>query len=391
MILRTSSRGRGHGPGRTRHIRHSQHLQHPPLPRGGRAVARLLGRVLEPPAPRAGGDEARPAGRLPRRRRSAHQMSDDRQGRRLPGAARAAAGLRRSLALAVERLLPETGVATAPDGKDELEQAMARSRDWEEAVEIALADINRVKALIVSARPGYGLTAACDIPDLVALLREEMERQVRAFEVLTRPQLARLSTGPLAKTGYTRLPADRINKAVIEALAPGAMKELPAGYLDIFGPRVRFWRGYAFDTGRRPEGYDQLVGVIGLREAPDEALWKLLRRGSALAVKIHLALWGRTHLESAGAGTYATKRTPLLTDYVNTTLARLCDDVGLKRKKGSHKRESREAVAGLLRLLTSLELICVYKPPENVPPEVIRGAVWRRGVQTAPRITSGGT
>ena len=100
-------------------------------------------------------------------------------------------------------------------------------------------------------------------------------------------------------------------------------------------------------------------------------------------MKIHLALWGRTHLESAGAGTYATKRTPLLTDYVNTTLARLCDDVGLKRKKGSHKRESREAVAGLLRLLTSLELICVYKPPENVPPEVIRGAVWRRGVLPA--------
>jgi hypothetical protein len=257
---------------------------------------------------------------------------------------------------------------------------MTRSRDWEEAVEIALADINRVKALIISARPGYGLTTECDIPDLVALLREEMERQVRSFEVLTRPQLARLSTGPLTKTGYTRLPADRINKAVIEALAPGAMKELPAGYLDIFGPRVRFWRGYAFGTGRRPEGYDQLVGVIGLREAPDEALWKLLRRGSALAVKIHLALWERAYVEAAGAGTHATKTAPRPCDFITVTVARLCDDVGLSRKKGAHKRESRESVVGLLKLLTSFEVICLYKPPWNVPPETLRGLVWRRGL-----------
>jgi hypothetical protein len=326
---------------------------------------------LGPPPGYRGGDEV------------PYQMSEDRRGRQLPGVARAAAGLRRSLARAVAQLLPETGVAAAADGEDAVERAMVRSPGWEEALGIALGDIDRVKGLIASVRPGWGLTATCAIPEVLVFLRDELERQVRGFEVLTRPRLAKLSTGPLMKTGYTRLPADRINKAMIEALAPGAMKELPAGYLGIFGPEVRFWRAYAFGTGRRPQGYDQLVGVIGLKDAPDESLWKLLRRSSALAVKIHLALWGRAYVEAAGTGTYATQRTPLPTDYVNTTLASLCDDVGLKRKKGSHKRESREAVAELLKLLTNLELICVYKPPHNVPLDVIRGAVWRRGIVPA--------
>jgi hypothetical protein len=235
-----------------------------------------------------------------------------------------------------------------------------------------------MKELLSSAMPGQGLTAASEIPEFILSLRDELERQVRSFEALTRP--ARVSADPLPKTGYTRLPADRINKALIEALAPGAMKELPAGYLDIFGPGVRFWRPYAFDTGRRPGGYDQLVGVIGLREEPDESLWKLLRGSSALAVKIHLALWERAYAESTVGTVRGAKPVPRTSDFITTTLASLCDDVGIRRRKGSHKRESREAVAGLLELLTRLELLCLYKPPRNVPREVLRGAVWRRGV-----------
>src|SRR5436309_1940619 len=58
---------------------------------------------------------------------------ENRYGRWFPAVARAAAGLRRSLALAVEHLLPETGVA-ATDGEDEVERAMAASVGWEEAV-----------------------------------------------------------------------------------------------------------------------------------------------------------------------------------------------------------------------------------------------------------------
>lgn len=304
---------------------------------------------------------------------------ENRYGRRLPAVARAAAGLRRSLALAVEQLLPEAGV-TGLEDEDTVERAMAGSQGWEEAVGLALADVDRMKELLARARPEWGVTAATDIQTLVELLRGELERQVRSFEALARPRLARLSTEPLTRTGYTRVPADRINKAIIEALAPGAMKELPAGYFEMFGPGARFWRAYAFDTGRRPPGYDQLVGVVGLREEPDESQWRLLRRSSALAVKIHLALWERAYMEAAVDGPYGTKLPPRPCDYVATTVARLCDDIGLTRKKGAHKRESREAAVGLLELITSLELVCVYKPPRNVPPETLRGPVWRRGL-----------
>lgn len=304
---------------------------------------------------------------------------EDSHGRRLPAVSRAAAGLRRFLARAVEQLLPESGI-TPQEKHDPVERAMAESAGWEEAVGLALADIDRMKELLALAKPEWGLTAASNIPELVALLRHELARQVREFEVITRPRLARLSTRPLTSTGYTRVPADRINKAVIEALAPGAMLELPAGYLDVFGTGVRFWRGYAFGTGRRPPGYDQLTGVVGLREELTDSELTLLRRGGALAVKIHLALWERAYLEAAGAGTYATRTAPRPCDFISMTVARLCDDVGLGRKKGAHKRESRESVVRLLRLLTSLELICVYKPPRNAEPEMLRGPVWKRGI-----------
>lgn len=166
----------------------------------------------------------------------------------------------------IDTLLPEAGLTT--DGTDDVERMMAGSVGWEEALKIALDDIDRLKDLVASARPGWGVTIDSDVITILELLRRETDRQVRHFETLSRPRLARLSAEPLTRTGYTRLPADRINKAVIEALAPGAMRELPAGYLDIFGPGVRFSRAYAFGTGRR----------IG-REDPPRAVGARVRGG----------------------------------------------------------------------------------------------------------------
>ncbi len=286
---------------------------------------------------------------------------ENRYGRHLPGVARAAAGLRRSLALAIEHLLPETSVAL-PDGEDEVERAMAASAGWEEAVEIAFADISRMKKLLAAARPTWGVTAATDFPRLVGLLRDELERQTRAFETAARPVTATLSTRPIATTDFTRPPADRINKAVIEALAPGAMTELSRDCLGPSGPAVDLRLGYLFRS-RRPRGKDFLAGVVGLREEPDVSLLGLLRRLSDLAVKIHLALWERAYLEAAVAGVSRSEAEPPISGYVTTTVARLCDNIGLKRKKGAHRREGREAAVALLRLLTSLELICVDARP----------------------------
>lgn len=299
-------------------------------------------------------------------------------GRSLPPVVRAAAGLRSALIYLLEKLLPETGVSSY--GEDEVERRMAAGASWVEALRLALDDIDRLKVMVGGARPGWGVTTATDVPALLNLLERETDRQVRQFEALSRPRLARLSEDPLQRAGYTRIPADRINKAVIEALSPGALREPPAGFFKIFAPGVQFALAYAFGTGRRAPGYDQLVGVVGLREEPDDDQLMLLRRGAPLAVKIHLALWERAYVEAGGGGTYATRTTPRPCDYVTTTVARLCDDVGLSRKKGAHKRESRESVVGLLKLLTSLELVCLYRPPRNVPAERLRGPIWKRGI-----------
>src|SRR5205814_733005 len=118
----------------------------------------------------------------------------------------------------------------------------------------------------------------------------------------------------------------------------------------------------------------------GLREEPDASLLALLRRRSGLAVKIHLALWERAYLEAAVAGVGLSEAAPISCGYVTTTVARLCDDIGLRRKKGAHRREGWEAAVALLSVLTSLELVCVYRPPRNVPPEVILGPVWKGAV-----------
>jgi hypothetical protein len=113
---------------------------------------------------------------------------------------------------------------------------------------------------------------------------------------------------------------------------------------------------------------------------PDKDLLGFLNRSNHLAVKIHLALWERSYMEATtGSGLYATNTTPGPCDYVTMTVARLCDDIGLKRRKGGHKRESRETVIGLLKLLTSMELFCIYQPHKNVPPERIRSHLWKRG------------
>jgi hypothetical protein len=171
-------------------------------------------------------------------------------GQRLPPVVRAAAGFRSSLRYMIDALMPGAGLNI--DRMNDIERMMAVSTGWEEALKIALDDIDRLKDVVASARPAWGVTADSDVPTILELLRRETDRQVRHFETLSRPRLARLSACPLTRNGYTRLPADRINKAVIEALAPGAMRELPAGYLDIFGSGVKFAHAYAFGTGRRP-------------------------------------------------------------------------------------------------------------------------------------------
>ena len=290
----------------------------------------------------------------------------ERHGRLYPAVVGAAAMFRRYLLYLVASQLPEAGIPD-PYDEDAFELAVAGAPDWERAVELALADVNLAKGLIAAARPEWGLTDGTEPPTLLRLLKEERETQLTHFKELTRPQFSATRLEPLHASRYTLFPADRINKAIVEALAHGALKALPAGYLEPFGADATFWRAYPFGVLSAEAGKDQLIGAVGWRERPDAELWRTLGRNRALAVKIQFALWARAFLQRAADGT----------GHVTLTIPQLCDDLGIGRHNGSHRQDRRLAVEAVLKLLTSMEMVCVYQPP-NEPPQRIRGPVWTR-------------
>src|SRR5206468_3648840 len=130
---------------------------------------------------------------------------------------------------------------------------------------------------------------------------------------------------PLVQEGYIRFPADRIFKAVVESLVPGALEPLPPADDHTAG-----WRaGYRFETGGKR---DRLRGTIGFRDAPDAEVRALLERNGSLAVKMHFALWARSIAEAGLDPDGCTA----------VTLSQLCDDLGYARlQNGAHRPESK--------------------------------------------------
>lgn len=303
----------------------------------------------------------------------------------LPPIVKAAAGCRWSFAILIDQLWPEIGIDVRGD-EDRVERAIADSPDWKEAVQIALGSINDLKEKVAATKPDWNITADTNLSVVLAQLSAELRRQVRAKEDRYRPQHAALSKSPLTKTNYTRAPADRINKAVIEALAPGALtsqkSDKQSERLIQLRGEVAFWGEYSFRSYRSHPEKDELNGVIALRERPDAETLRLLHKNSHLAVKIHLALWERSYLETAAKpGTSVKERMPSSSEYVTMTVARLCDDIGLERINGAHKPEHRDAVIALLKLMMNLEVLCDYKPRRSMVTHRIRGPVWKYDVR----------
>src|SRR5262249_45075878 len=88
-----------------------------------------------------------------------------------------------------------------------------------------------------------------------------------AFQKLIDPKGARHTPrkrtaplAPLAKEGYFTTPADRVHKATVEALAPGAIRELKPNVLQLFGvlPGEAWFAAYPFETGKRTGGRNSL-------------------------------------------------------------------------------------------------------------------------------------
>jgi hypothetical protein len=259
----------------------------------------------------------------------------------------------------VRRPLPDTK-PTPEEIKRAAVNGMAPDPEWADMLDLGPDGVDprndykytsRTWALHISEIPYQGIA-------LLYLLEEKARAAVR-------PRRKRLELAPLAQRGYIKAPADRINKATIEAFAPGAMRELTdeeSGFLQI-SVGGSYWRAYTFG---RDGG--ELKGAVGFPRDPGEAIWKLLQNNGALAVKAQYALWARAYAET-GADPER---------FVMMSIPDFCDDLGYSRNKGSHKLTNKRAAMEVLELLTSIELDAIYQPAGKAARR-FRGPIWIRG------------
>jgi hypothetical protein len=280
----------------------------------------------------------------------------------------AAAGLRREFLRMAAMALPEEGIEQ-PRPNDPAELAIANSSNTDHGVQIALDDIAEVKGLLSRVRPEWKIGTETELESVLGLLEQEFEARLCQLQELGRIRRKKIILQPLAESGYVLVQADRINKATVEAFAYGAMRQLPMSYLESLGPDASFWLAHAFGSGQRTSGRDYLVGAIGFKEKPAQHVQRLLQRNGALAIKAQYALWARAYAETdAKSGVYIT-----------LSITQFCDDIGLARHNGVHRPENKLAAMAVLELLTSMELICIYRPPQG-PTKRIRGPIWSRGM-----------
>jgi len=198
-----------------------------------------------------------------------------------------------------------------------------------------------------------------------------LERKARERkQVEAKARKRRTTIAPLSPDGLIRAPSHRISKATIEALMPGAMR--PAAEVKqalqaleargLIGVDKKLWAAYPFDAK------DDLHGAIGFSQNPGEAIWTLLQRNGALAVKAQYALWARAYRETDAMPNH----------FITLSIPQFCDDVGFKRKKRAHTHETKQAAIDVLQLLTSLELLALWQTPQGKTQRV-HSPLWTRG------------
>jgi hypothetical protein len=162
----------------------------------------------------------------------------------------------------------------------------------------------------------------------------------------------RLASSPIAHEGFIRFPSERIFKATLEALMPGAMLTGPPLYaaLDTLseGRQIaeNFEAAYVFKSKM-----GDFEGAIGFPLGTGINLRQAINDMPALAVKTLFALWARL---------YAETKNPNYGEVISVSVAQFCDDLGYKPKKGSHTPENRFRVITLLEALMKLEAAITY-------------------------------
>lgn len=280
----------------------------------------------------------------------------------------AAAGYRREFVRIAAMTLPGEGIEL-PRCDDPVEQAIANCHNWENAIQVALANVEQVKGVISRARPEWNISSKIAPIRILDLLENEFEISLHQLEEHRQIRRKRIVLQPLAESGFMLGPADRINKATIEAFAYGAMERLPISFLESLGADTTFWLAHAFGKKKRETSRDYIIGAIGFREKPGDHIQRFLQKNGALAIKAQYALWARAYAETDAA--------PGI--YITLTIPQFCDDMGMARRNRAHKLQSKRAALEVLELLTSMELVCIYQPPTG-PVQRIRGPIWSRGM-----------
>jgi hypothetical protein len=212
------------------------------------------------------------------------------------------------------------------------------------------------------------------------LLRDEVGRRKRERKAATKKPILKPLTTP---DGFLRAAADPINSHMFEALTPGAMtksgeKERETNKLEARGMTglSDYTSVYIVESDRK-----DIFGVIGYKKDVGEALWEFQEKHGALALQVHIALFARAYAETdAKPGEFITLR---ISDF--------CDDLQFTRKKGSHDRETKQRVLGILECLTQAQMKIMYTPPQGKS-HLFAGAIWQRGIthetaeQTAKRL-----
>lgn len=207
------------------------------------------------------------------------------------------------------------------------------------------------------ARPSWNIPVSDDftprwLDKLDALLIESLNRR------LTHVPRTRLASSPLAREGFIRFPSERIFKSTLEALMPGAMLAGSAlsAALETLSDRSglagdNLEAAYVFKSKR-----GDFEGVVGLPHGTDPSVRQVLVDMPSLAVKALFALWAKL---------YAELGSPAFGEPVTVSVSQFCDDLGYKRKRGSHEPENRCHAVLVLRALMALEARITYKPDKR--------------------------
>ncbi|MGV3722432.1 MAG: hypothetical protein ACO1SX_16105, partial [Actinomycetota bacterium] len=165
---------------------------------------------------------------------------------------------------------------------------------------------------------------------------------------------------PLVWRGLLRFPANRIHKAMLEAVTLGVVAYHPNE--DAGPPSAHLWQFGS--AGSR----DRLTATIGFRLPPSRSEQEVLTRSRSLLIKLQYVLWARAIAETDGA-----PDKPVL-----VSLAQLCEDLGYARlRNGAHRPEHKRQVLAALDLLTSLRIDAEYRSPDRRFTQLI-GPLWKR-------------